>query len=543
MALTAGIILTSCSDNPSDEVDNKVKTDGEVGYLSLSLINSSVRSMTRAEGDFHNGIAEESKVNSVLVVLYDGADEVKYQFELGDPSSGDIDGPTPGTGTGAGVTYKTKAQEVIKANYKLAVFINYPEELRIATAKYQPLSAMLNAAEVTVDKLTRRGGIPGGAQDNFLMSNFAGLKEVPSTAIQDTETDAENAPIDLEVERAVAKVTLTVDDDLANAETLDALDDAYIGDIRWDVDVINKKTYWMRQSAEMLDRNNIIPSGGVTPTVAEVATKVNRIYMYATDPNWDNVSNSRKSGTTTGIKAEFTYKSGPLNLSYEPSSSSNPVNEEAHAYVTENTMAADDQWEDVTTTVLISAVITPKRTYFKEDLTLGDPYFLYNEMAFTLKDIQQIHLANNDEDQIIESAQNKMWKDIIKLQENMHLINLPSILDDMSTAFGGYSSLLSESKDVTMNNRTVSYFAKGAPNYYYVPIRHFSDDLQIVKMAYGRYGVVRNNWYNLTLNSINNYGTGEIPEDRPDPDDKEKSYLSIQFEILPWIERSQGIEL
>lgn len=548
MVLTAGIILTSCSDNLPDEGGSKDKTDGKVGYLSLALINGTVRGMTRAEGNLHYGTANENKVNTVLVVLYEGdnaTSKVMYQYEL---NGGTVAAPgddmvsiSPGTNA---TTYKTKAQEVIRANYKLAVFINYPSELVGITEVGDEYQEILDAAtSITVDKLTRRGG--SGDQDNFLMSNFAGLADVLEADIFDTENEAIGKPVSVEVERAVAKVTLT---EGANLRTVTELE-ATIGEVKWDVDVINKKTYWMRQSAPMLDQSTTGSLTDPTQTIDEEATKDNRIYMYATDPNWKNFSNSRTpDGSTIDLTDEFSYKSGPIVLSNIPSSSSKPVEDQTantYAYVTENTMNAEDQWEDVTTTVLISVVITPDETFFGESLDPGDPYFLYRSMAFTLDDMKQILAAFENDEQVIESANNSTWKEIVKLPENASIVTLPAILDGMKGTedFNNFTSAPTKSKDVIKTNGTVSYFAQDAPNYYYVPIRHFSDALQSVNMAYGRYGVVRNNWYNLTLNSINNYGTGEIPEDRPNPDDVEKSYLSVQFEILPWIERSQGIEL
>lgn len=545
MALTAGMILTSCSDNLSDEGENKGKTDGKVGYLSLALINGTVRGMTRAEGGLHYGTADENKVNTVLVVLYDGEDptsKVMYQYEL---NGGTVAAPgddmvsiSPGSNA---TTYKTKAQEVIRADYKLAVFINYPSELVGITEEGDEYQEILAAASpITVDNLTKRGGVSSGAQDNFLMSNFAGLVDVLEADIFDTENEAIGKPVAVEVERAVAKVTLT------KSATFSTGLNATIGEIKWDVDVINKKTFWMRQPAPMLDHTTISPTEP-TKTIDEIATKDNRKYMYAIDPNWDDFSNSRLAGSTADLTVEFSYKSGPIALNYEPTTFTtypDPVNKDTYAYVTENTMNAADQWEDVTTTVLISAIITPDETFFGQGLNPGEPYFLYRNMAFTLEDMQEILAAYDDQTVTITSA-SSTWEDLVKLPENTPIVTLPAILNGMKGTedFNNFTNSPLESKDVIKSNGTVSYFAAGAPNYYYVPIRHFSDAFQSAKMAYGRYGVVRNNWYNLTLNSINNYGTGEIPEDRPNPDDVEKSYLSVEFEILPWIEREQGIEL
>lgn len=545
MALTAGLILTSCSDDnlPDDGLDGG-KTDGKVGYISLALINSSISNGLKAEGSTHYGTANENKVNTVLIVLYDGdapTSTVQYQFKLtgGTPSSpGDMASITPGTNS---TTYKTNAQEVAKADYKLAVFINYPSALEGFTAEGKTLQAMLDAAEVSVDALTRRGGISSGNQDHFLMSNFAGLVDVPENKIYDNPSNAVNDPVDLYVERAVAKVTLTADVTELNNATGKV--QATIGTVKWDLDVINLKTFWMRNPAPMLTAPFI--NGTVTGTTDEIATPSNRIHMYATDPNWNNFSHKNGAGSAVDLEKEFAYKSGTPTLSYDPTTNSNPANNDTYAYVTENTMPALEQWRDVTTSILISAVITPDETFFKEALTVGAEYFLYQNMVFTYQDIKDMYDVNTAGNTQVIASTSKTWAELIADGANADIVILPSILKSMegSDGFGDYSAAPSESKDVVVNNRTVRFFAAGAPNYYSVPIRHFSDALQSVDWGYGRYGVVRNNWYNLTLDIIRNYGTATIPKDKPGPDDEDESWLSVRFEILPWIERTQGIEL
>lgn len=539
--LTSGLIFTSCLDY-SHEFESPGNTGGEedqVGYISLTFINGSAKGMkTKADGDLHYGTANENKVNSALVVLYNGDDpatsEVKYQIvftDIGTPTSPGSDMHSISSGTNT-TTYKTKARKVIKDNYKLAVFLNPPAILKDLTIEGQKLGVMTAAAKVTVDQLT----MGKTTRDNFLMSNFAGLANVATNDIYDTEAKAEAAPVKLDVERAVAKVTLSVADNLAAAS---ATLGATIGEIKWDVDVVNRKTFWMRNAAPMLDKTTI-SSGYATQTIQEVATAENRIYMYATDPNWDGISHSRNSNLMAPLTDEFTYKSGTTALALVPSTYGDPVD----AYVTENTMVALEQWEDVTTCVLISAVITPKKTFFGTSLTLGSQYFLFRNMAFTFTDIQQIYAAYSNPETIITSA-GKTWEVLTEEAINLRIVALPGILDSMKDFedFNGYTTVPGTSKDVVKSDETVSFFAANAPNYYYVPIRHFRDGLQSKAMAYGRYGVVRNSWYNLFLNSIRNYGTGEIPKDRPDPDDKDGTWLSVEFTILPWVEREQGIGL
>lgn len=116
---------------------------------------------------------------------------------------------------------------------------------------------------------------------------------------------------------------------------------------------------------------------------------------------------------------------------------------------------------------------------------------------------------------------------------------------------------------------TINYFAKGIA-YYQVLIQHFGNDLtpwndgedtptsggidETYPSAHrnanylGRYGVLRNNWYNLTINGVNAIGTPYIPnvksdENKNNPDDQLKSYISVEINILSWAKREQGVIL
>lgn len=118
---------------------------------------------------------------------------------------------------------------------------------------------------------------------------------------------------------------------------------------------------------------------------------------------------------------------------------------------------------------------------------------------------------------------------------------------------------------------TINYFVKGIA-YYQVLIQHFGNDLTPWNVGeatpaptsggidetypsanrnanyLGRYGVLRNNWYNLTINGVNAIGTPYIPDvtseaNKNNPDDQLKSYITVEINILSWAKREQGVTL
>ena len=60
----------------------------------------------------------------------------------------------------------------------------------------------------------------------------------------------------------------------------------------------------------------------------------------------------------------------------------------------------------------------------------------------------------------------------------------------------------------------------------------------------GRYGVLRNNWYSLSVNTVSGLGYPEVPEVKPNvPDDENDKYINVEVKILDWAKRSQSIDL
>ena len=132
----------------------------------------------------------------------------------------------------------------------------------------------------------------------------------------------------------------------------------------------------------------------------------------------------------------------------------------------------------------------------------------------------------------------------------------------------------------TAENVLLSYYAGGV-SYYNVRIQHFGepetpwsaggdyitgggkdvkeiygydttkgatdgDNVLASQRFLGRYGVVRDNWYKLSIDKIGKIGTAE-PVDpsttTPDtPDDEIENYISVHVHIVPWVLRSQSVE-
>ena len=98
---------------------------------------------------------------------------------------------------------------------------------------------------------------------------------------------------------------------------------------------------------------------------------------------------------------------------------------------------------------------------------------------------------------------------------------------------------------------TIKYYQGGVAYYYDdIFIRHFTDtetpwsDGQAYGIEHlGRYGVVRNNWYEIKVTSISGPGEPVIDEPGTDPNDDAEAYISCEINVLSWAKRSQDVDL
>lgn len=117
------------------------------------------------------------------------------------------------------------------------------------------------------------------------------------------------------------------------------------------------------------------------------------------------------------------------------------------------------------------------------------------------------------------------------------------------------ASLYSVASPEGVTNKINIDYHKDGKSYYQVFIRHFNNyecpwdegtkpDQSSNKTQYlGRYGVLRNSWYVINVNSINNVGDSVYPVIPTDPVDKEEFFLAVEINIMPWAKRQQNVDL
>ena len=74
----------------------------------------------------------------------------------------------------------------------------------------------------------------------------------------------------------------------------------------------------------------------------------------------------------------------------------------------------------------------------------------------------------------------------------------------------------------------------------------YGTDPEATARFLGRYGVVRDNWYKLTVDKVMHIGSAEPIDVSSDgnkdiPDDQIDNYIAVHVHIIPWVIRNQSV--
>ncbi|MFR9165510.1 MAG: Mfa1 family fimbria major subunit [Dysgonomonas sp.] len=493
--LTVNEFIITGYASPEGSYDSNLKlsenrANAFAGFLKKQYNLSSEKVSVRWRGEDWNGLREVvansnlSDRSKILDIIDNTGNTVAYIFDLNVSKTGNGNFTGETSGTPGASSFTSKAQKIKKQNYKAAVFLNMNAAIKAATdVKGTPLSRLTDAAAfASMDNLV------GASEDNFLMTNATGLIDITSSSIQNNPGDAETNSVRLTAERAVAKLIVKTAGITVNPSTAGTVSDA-----KWEADVINKKMYWLRKQTFKL--------GGTVMETAADYTNTGRADLYAEDPNWDGVTG------TPQATSDFTVLANNATLAKADAAS---------VYLPENTMKADDQMQDVTTRVVLSLKFKPKALV--DASSASDSYYTYGGFVIPVE----------------------LFKKYADGTETPSNTAFAAALQQLATNEGASDATL---LDGTHASSFVLYgisFYKDGVCYYSIPIRHFIDSQEGNPMAYGRFGVVRNNTYNVRINSVSQPGAPLIPLD-PETPDEINSYVSFTVDISPWFVRDEQV--
>ena len=417
------------------------------------------------------------------------------------------------------------------------------------------------------------------------------LAPVNAEYIFATEAEADastNAATEIYVERGVAKVTLDTSD--ANFLKTDGLTDN-TGKLKasleaWTLDGTNASSYIARNVPATFAWN--LKSNATALPYADAyrfvgINKINNAELYRTywaqDPNYNT---PWAAGNFISAKAAFAN------------------DKDAKLYAFENTFTVDQMKTNNTTRAILKVKLTSdgstfytigddrKTLYTEADVAAKVVSNLFNQSAFITYwnnvNTSPVTLTGADVIVTLETGAGKIAVTNITIPKDKFSPAQPNDVkvEALTTGTDGI-----DGADVmaVLNNslKSVERF-EGGYAYYVIRIKHFGDDMTPwntdeygtgIKPAegdvdaiypaganrdanyLGRYGMVRNNWYDLQIGQIlkigysdmpdlNGGGSGVTPPDPDDPnhpDDELGLYIMAKIHILSWAKRLQSWEL
>lgn len=539
-----------------------------VGYATFS-INLPTTSGTRADGDptFEDGNTDEYKVNdATLLIFKKGSTEKEgdYTFvesaELGSMAPWQKPNPDEtGVTTHAKITAKLESVNKNENNFALVLLNNGTgTNVKVAMPSVGEKFSAWNAQ--TTEKFAKpENGFYMANAPLFKDNNVTTLVPIESTKIYPTEEEAaKNAATDIYVERGLAKVTLgtgTTTEKTVNSSTYQN-DKVTISN--WALDVTNKKAFPIHNVDGLNEDENYADIWSNTTTtsptnnattqrfVDNIATYAKRVY-WGKDPNYDkdNLCTDNSEGKTAR-ETEFNYVAN-ADVATAP---------DKPLYCLENTFNLANMKQGQTTRIVFKATYKPaslpegEKTFYK----IGKNTAIWRE-ADLVKEIEAAVAsvvsgaagkttvtlnAGAGKNNITAAGTHYITKD------NIAVTGVETISDENIKAINTQLGL-NETKKVG-----ISTYA-GGESYYIARIKHFGDvltpwssgDYGTNDLAYlGRYGILRNNWYVLTVSSVSGPGYPSVPEVKPNtPDDENDKYISVSVKILKWAKRSQDVKL
>lgn len=559
VSLLAVAALASCS----KENDENPEVDGgknyDVAYVSISMTNPKTTG-TRASSEQPSSLAE-SKINELYVITFNSgkvvtkdADATGYATVLGSGTFGTNSGVTTpntpikvGTDTkyllvvaNPGTVLKNRLDNISTG----ATYADINAMITVPTKLNQPSNAYLveevvhtnGCAMINAGFFDDSDGDPANHawKDECLLDVS---DKIVLAKDHKTETQALNAaksnPATLEIERLAAKLEVMIGSPL-EVGPFDDDTNASLGQFdfgNWTIDYYNSLMF---------------PFAKKTTTASSHTAGFYKSNFYTVDPNFTTAGGSEYltglvknvlDATTREPKVEWV--------------SNSTVAGENCKYCIENTMDEGFQKFGAATRLVLKGKYAP---WPVGDFTLGEDWYRLpngtNSVNFkSFADLLAAYTPAKAKAEADRTAQEKL---LVTACELFYTQIQPALTINDPGDFASLTQAILDANNIpnggelTKEEGCIYWYPKSL-NYYYYEIRH--DNAANDHMEYGKYGVVRNNYYTLKLTKVNGNGTPWYPGGGPeDPDEEEDidklgAYLHFEIKVAPWVYWTTDFEI
>lgn len=585
LALLSVVLVISCSSEedtagqPEVDILSRFTSEGKA-WMSLDINLPIPDVATRSS--FENGAPNEYAVKTMMLVLFHGDGETTednmtvastYVVDYSNPT----DGPDPQVTNHKTVTIQV-TDENIRNSDRLAVLVIANASPGISSGdKFSTIKALTSGIVNTMDKT-----------DYFVMSNarlakanaanaeLFTLVNIDASYFFPTEEESRGKPAGhINVERLAVKTT--VEDGLSETNHK-ILGNEYAtftsNDLTFALDNYNTTGYLCKHLTSV-DYERMVESEAVEP-----------YYPYVYRTYWAEDANySGSSGLTNMPYATYLLYDDAQKSAFWKSTGSS-------VYCAENTFDVGHMQDNCTTSVLVRLQLNKGGDFYTTSVTGQDVIFqppsptleeqgtsasssfsrtrsnvvpYDGKNTATIDDYLRTWLMQNN-------SAFRNWVNTYAAGEVKH-INV-ELTEDLATGTATVRSVTQTARADGTTGATafdaldlVSYFASNISLkfyddgycYYRVPILHFGDETPWSSTAsmtnnstaqiyggnaasyLGRYGMVRNNWYNISINSVTHVGSPIIPALTDDADDKVPQFLNATLSINGWEKHEQNL--
>lgn len=586
-------MLGSCSS--SDDLNGGGNNTGfnetGKGYINISLnLPTQGKNVSRAANDVTaDGDVDEYNVKDAALLLFAGSNENDAVFQ----GAYNLEGLKKDISANAQIsTQLTKVQEIssISASGKIYAFVLVNKGTKIIVGTDHTITVNGTAFSGNFSDFSKLEVNGAFVKDNLMMTNVPVVTKPGTAAFDDatvladvttsifkTEAEAKaNPAADIFVERVASKVTLGQTGSGTSIETLSA-DGTPAKNFKytlkgWNLANVNKSSYLVRQYDNSW--KDLKSDGTDFLTGADKSAFDANPYRFAgiklIKTNESSNPAANKYRTYWGKDINYT-NDAPFASDAIVGDADLTLEKDASTYCYENTFDVAHQNVYNTTTAIVKMKITP------DSYTDGTTFYTINggkDVVYSLANaktkVGNQFLAENTE----SSLKTKYFSSVteagkikvsdVEFSDKAGAVTFTKlVLTFTPTATGSATKTVNVTDAAVLtalanNIKVVEY--KDGYSYYNILIKHFGDELtpwnpstKTSGISYpssneanwlGRYGVLRNNWYDLDITGVSRLGAATPEEldvkNDPTPDDNLKSYISVKINVLSWAKRTQG---
>ena len=557
-------MTASCSSNEDLGTAGPGTGEAGVGYATFTINLPSVSGTRAADAggaEMDEGTEDEYKVSDATALIFQkyGEDEGSYKFvesvnlpfTATDWEQDDTDGIT------------TKSKKLVaqltnvdtKNTYAVLVLLNNKStsgvKIKLPTVGQSYNEWNNEAQSPNLTDLT--------TTDNFYMANaplnesgsVTTLVTIDKNNIYPTQKAAKDgtAAANVFVERGVAKMSVNnpgtiIVKDKANPTATTKKSEVTFSN--WALDITNKKTYAVHNIDGLSSDFSTIWS-------TERFTGTNNRVYWGKDPNYSmpELKDANLAGDTKRSE-EFNFITdiNEINKDFDK-----PV------YCLENTFDLANMYQGQTTRVIFKATYAPKDDAGNSLADKDGTFYTIGNMTTILKEADLETAVNAVAKPVLPTGYNIDYTNIKK--KGSHVITLADIKDATGATLDEATGTaivkkINEKLGLTDGDGRpearvgINTYKEGV-TYYIARVKHFGsltpwksgESYGTDNATYlGRYGMLRNNWYELTVGNVYGPGYPGVPPVDPTlPDDENEKYLSVSVKILSWAKRSDTVDL